>query len=251
VVRALQRCADPSRSPRVVAGARRVHVAFEVDERGPCLSIGAVCAPRMLRSGSSGLPRSLPGVRRLRLALEVFRCVRAAVTIAGPGATTSVVFVPVQRPGSDRIVPRSRGGSIGLSWASCPSIDVARWCPLPPARSEEPSGFGDRGSHLRRPVPSSWFRTTSTASATCGFAGLLHPAADPGVRRVSRPTDSRIGSEDPPASRSRLPRDALPLEGAPSIPAVPRHRGLMPPWRWTDGHPSALAFEALLRNPGL
>jgi hypothetical protein len=34
-------------------------------------------------------------------------------------------------------------------------------------------------------VPSSWFLTTSTVSSARRIAGLLHPAADPGVRRVS------------------------------------------------------------------
>jgi hypothetical protein len=69
-------------------------------------------------------------------------------------------------------------------------------------------------------------------------AGLLHPAADPGVRRVSRSAGSHRIPKDPLASRcSRSPRrrprgwraDVLrPLEEAPSAAAVPRHRGLLP-----------------------
>jgi len=47
--------------------------------------------------------------------------------------------------------------------------------------------FGFEGSTLRNPVPSSWFCATSMVSSASGVAGLLHPAADPGVRRVSVP----------------------------------------------------------------
>jgi hypothetical protein len=43
-----------------------------------------------------------------------------------------------------------------------------------------------RESHLSSRVPSSWFRTTSTVYSARRTAGLLHPAAGPGVRRVSR-----------------------------------------------------------------
>jgi len=39
--------------------------------------------------------------------------------------------------------------------------------------------------HSESPVPSLWFCTTSTASSAWRFAGLLHPAADHEVRRVS------------------------------------------------------------------
>jgi hypothetical protein len=57
------------------------------------------------------------------------------------------------------------------------------------------SGVGDqptlrlRGFHPRSPVPSSWFCTTSMGSSASGVAGLLHPAADPGVHHVSVPSD--------------------------------------------------------------
>lgn len=47
------------------------------------------------------------------------------------------------------------------------------------------SSLRPRGCHPRSPVPSSWFLTTSTASSAPRVAGLLHPAADPGVHRVS------------------------------------------------------------------
>jgi len=38
------------------------------------------------------------------------------------------------------------------------------------------------------PVPSSWFHTTLAVSSVVHPAGLLHPAADPGVRRVAAST---------------------------------------------------------------
>jgi hypothetical protein len=47
--------------------------------------------------------------------------------------------------------------------------------------------FGFGGSHPRSLVPSSWFCATSMVSSASGVAGLLHPAADPGVRCVSVP----------------------------------------------------------------
>jgi len=42
-----------------------------------------------------------------------------------------------------------------------------------------------RGFPPRSPVPPSWFLATSTVSSASRVAGLLHPAADPGVHRVS------------------------------------------------------------------
>jgi hypothetical protein len=101
-------------------------------------------------------------------------------------------------------------------------------------------------------------------------AGLLHPAADPGVHRVSRSAGSHRIPKDPLASRcSRSPRRCVrPLGGALSIAAVPRHRGLLPSWRHATFplglrgapfpvHPprprahAALAFKALLRDRAL
>lgn len=58
------------------------------------------------------------------------------------------------------------------------------------------------------------------------FAGLLHPAANPGVRRVSVGADSV--HRDPKISRRarcRLSRDVRSLRRMSSIAAVPRHRG--------------------------
>jgi hypothetical protein len=78
-------------------------------------------------------------------------------------------------------------------------------------------------------VPPAWFLTTSTAFSAHRLAGLLHPAAGPGVRRVS--------------GRSP-PRDGEPFEGFPSSTAVPRHRGRMPPCRYRRD------VEARGRSPG-
>jgi len=60
-----------------------------------------------------------------------------------------------------------------------------------------------RGYQPRNLVPSSWFRTTSTGSSARGVAGLLHPAADPGVRCVSVPFASICRSRDGEAELSR------------------------------------------------
>jgi hypothetical protein len=48
-------------------------------------------------------------------------------------------------------------------------------------------------------VPPSWFLTTSTACATMGLVGLLHPTADHGVHRVStsRAPRARAASRRP------------------------------------------------------
>jgi hypothetical protein len=90
-----------------------------------------------------------------------------------------------------------------------PSTDMTEARPLP--GDESPIGAALPGAAL---VPSTWFPTTSTASSAHRLAGLLRPAAGPGVRRVS--------GRDPP-------RDAEPFEGFPSSTAVPRHRGRCPP----------------------
>jgi hypothetical protein len=70
--------------------------------------------------------------------------------------------------------------------------------PTHPARvhSRDRDPLGTRNRWLRRAVgrrhhpsslvPSSSFLTTSTVSSARRTAGLLHPAAGPGVRRVSR-----------------------------------------------------------------
>lgn len=98
-----------------------------------------------------------------------------------------------------------------LSWGwpaadGCPPVT----CPPPLHRHHRRASTpGDR-SHLRSwsdqlpdPVPSAWFLTTSTASSARRLAGLLRPAAGPGVRRVS---DRAIGFPSArPSSPARPP----------------------------------------------
>jgi len=83
-----------------------------------------------------------------------------------------------------------------------------------------PSG---RRHHPSSLVPSSWFHTTSTAFSARRLAGLLHPAAGPGVRRVSRNPLPRSRAQGPKVLRwSRgeaglVPRDASTLRRVPPV----------------------------------
>lgn len=75
--------------------------------------------------------------------------------------------------------------------------------------------------------PSSRFLTTSTGSSSMDFAGLLHPAADPGIHRVSAALVTRL------AARSiGLPLRCHTLQSLP-LPSslAPRRRGSFPPRR--------------------
>jgi len=86
-----------------------------------------------------------------------------------------------------------------------------------------PAGVHSRGlapASARSPpgtvlVPSSPFLPASTASSSIRFAGLLRPASDPGVHRVSMPR-CRM-----PATISALPHRCLPSRAFPSREAVP------------------------------
>jgi hypothetical protein len=76
-----------------------------------------------------------------------------------------------------------------------------------------------------RPVPSTRFRTSSTASSASRVAGLLHPASGPGVHVVSR--FPRPVSR--PELRWRFPTCGFtPSEGHLPPAAAPRHRGRCP-----------------------
>jgi hypothetical protein len=88
-----------------------------------------------------------------------------------------------------------------------------RMCPLPP--TSKLLGFG-RELPGSPHVPSSWFLPTSTAFSTFGSAGLLHPAADPGVHQVPR------------AAPLPLSRPAHPW-----TPPLGGVRSRAPPWRST------------------
>jgi hypothetical protein len=136
---------------------------------------------------------TLPVARR---ALEVFRSLRDARFY--PGVVPSRLWFPSR-------APLSCGPALTglLSWdSSGRTLTRSSPCTAPsstwPRRVHShpmsPSGFGSE-LPARVPVPSSWFLTTSTVSSASKRAGLLHPATDPGVHRVSC-------VRSPPASRS-------------------------------------------------
>lgn len=81
-------------------------------------------------------------------------------------------------------------------------------------------------SGLPRPsrVPTSRFRTASPAFSTDRPAGLLHPAADPGVHRVS--AHRRL-----PTGLVRFPSDASPFRASPLTKPHPCHQGPLPSCR--------------------
>jgi len=79
--------------------------------------------------------------------------------------------------------------------------------------------FGPEGSHPRSPVPSPWFLATSMVSSASPVAGLLHPAADPGVRRVSvpgAPVEDRTARHFP--ATQDLPFEEFPVDSRPASP---------------------------------
>jgi len=119
-------------------------------------------------------------------ALEVFRSLRDARL--GPVVVPSRLWLASRAPLSPG---PARAGL--LSWDSS-GRPLARAPPIPPLQrhafdASTPAQCRHRASdpscHPRIPVPPSWFRTTSTVSSASNVAGLLHPAAIPGVRRVS------------------------------------------------------------------
>lgn len=73
-----------------------------------------------------------------------------------------------------------------MGFSKCPSIDIRTRCPLPAsARSKNrSSAFGTEPPRSAL-VPSMPFLPATTACSTRYAAGLLHPAADHGVRQVS------------------------------------------------------------------
>jgi hypothetical protein len=104
-----------------------------------------------------------------------------------------------------------------------------------------PSG---RRHHPSCLVPPAWFRTTSTVFSALKFAGLLHPAAGRGVRRVSRkpaPPGSRpLATREWSAMRAGAsaglaPRDASTLRRVPPVRSQYRvTAALLPPCRWVS-----------------
>jgi hypothetical protein len=67
---------------------------------------------------------------------------------------------------------------------SVSALDVHS-CSVPPRLSPRFRLASARSRQGAGPVPPSWFPTTLTVSSVVRLAGLLHPAADPGVRRVA------------------------------------------------------------------
>jgi hypothetical protein len=67
-----------------------------------------------------------------------------------------------------------------------PRVHSRRRAPLGTPRQRLRRALGPTAPPVQPLVPPSWFRTTSTVSSARRTAGLLHPAAGPGVRRVSR-----------------------------------------------------------------
>jgi hypothetical protein len=83
-------------------------------------------------------------------------------------------------------------------------------------RGSRPSAFGCQSES---PVPTAWYLTTSPGFSAQRLAGLLHPAADPGVRPVSpdQPKPAAILATRPP------------LEGYSQPPVVLRSPGALAP----------------------
>jgi len=112
---------------------------------------------------------------------------------------------------------QSQAPSLGFSQRP-PLHRHSSWCPLP--RAEARIGPAPPGALLVPPAP---FPTASTASSTSRFAGLLHPASDREVHRVSTPRRRM------PAVASALPHRCLPSRAFPFREAVHASpRGLAP-----------------------
>jgi hypothetical protein len=205
---------------------------------GQCRCRCCARSPRAVRSGwlASPLPPwpspSPAGLRGVPLAP------RRSPFRRTPRAWTLVVFAPLQSSLSDLAVRAPRPGrtsaaSPGIRRGCAPKRLAAHRPSVDTPSSVHSHGPASRPAsatrcHPRRPVPPSWFRTTSAASSARSVAGLLHPAADPGVRPVS-PGRLLHRVTTWVTRPSRLPRSPrrpfTPLEDSPSIAAVPRHRG--------------------------
>jgi len=121
-----------------------------------------------------------------------------------------------------------------------------------------------RGDHPRSPVPSSWFLTTSMVSSASSVAGLLHPAADPGVRRVSVPVPWFLARwiRHVPATLGS-PFEEIPVDSACRVTAVACLPAVLrDPWASRDRfrfrrsfrvrlRARSAGFEALLHRSGL
>ena len=189
------------------------------------------------RSGSPGLSRILPGlasdpVTRSERTFEVFRstsptCLHCCKPTVDPPFGSTSELPSAARTGSRRspLLGLDEAGRVAPSAsARRPSVDRPfgrlfrghRARPLPEQDFRPvPSASG---CHSRSPVPSSWFRTTSTAFSARRLAGLLHPAADPGVRLVSCPAET-----------AHSPRRYLPSKNVTHPPSALRSPGALAP----------------------
>jgi hypothetical protein len=253
-----------------------------------------IAAIRALSSGSRGLRgprdrcarcRTQPRPRGARVAGRGhFPAPSVASAVAGWPSRCSVSAVPSGSPPMRRPPPPSLPSRVFLFRPGRRSdlpllgfVVVAaslRSHPVPPPPTS-PSGVHSprlaAGSASRVPpsplVPPSWSLTTSTVCSSGGLAGLLHPAAGPGVRRVSVAVASvRRDPGIPRRGAGRLPRDArsYPSKNVPrsqphrvsaAVASLTFPRGLGPAARpAVSSVPSHLAsaasaaFEALLRN---
>jgi hypothetical protein len=267
--------------------ARQVHLAFRGCEVGSSLPTNA-SPPRLPRSGSLGYPAPSSAFTVSGWPSRCSVGSRAACSgeQCGRPSWSRLLFSAPVRSGSSPIAsPGIRRAAAMRHLAPSPSIDLplgvhshrpptCRHASLPASATRAPPSpipFRPRGFSPPRRLPPPRARRVPGRSPIVipkrpEVAGLLHPAADPGVRRVSRSAGSHRIPKDPLASRcSRSPRRLSPLEGAPSLAAVPRHRGLLPSWRCATFplglrgvpfpvHPprprahAALASRALLRD---
>jgi hypothetical protein len=121
---------------------------------------------------------------------------------------------------------RDRTPTLGFSNTAPPSFI---------SREVSPAGVSaDLGPVLPHTVrvPPTWSLTTSTACSLGARAGLLHPATDPGVHRVSAPRRG-VCIRLPVCARSVscLLSDARPSALFPRVQPRRRHRRLLPPRR--------------------
>jgi hypothetical protein len=128
----------------------------------------------------------------------------------------------------------TRSASRGLARLS-PLRRVTTGASTPGAPSQATMPPRVEDSNPRHPVPSSWSVTTSTAFSAPGSAGLLRPASDLGVRRVSgrrvpRPPKRSVGTRAVfPATRSNtLQRVPLASSRTASLRPLPPCRCRVP-----------------------
>jgi len=204
--------------------------------------------------GSFGLPRT-SSLAVLRLAESPRLAPRASGLPEGPSRTCL--------GGPPQSVTRSRASSVAFASSSKPPSCTGRSPAVETTTARQPPLLGFVGTPLHRralgagPVgvaatgtcrdatpdalPLSWFRTTSAVDRLQKGAGVLHPAADHGVRRVSYCVPLlRTGQAGRRAHRH--PRDAFRTpRRIPSPAAAPRHRGrcllTVPPTSGPAGRP--------------